>query len=159
MSTEQSVRDTVDRYYAALNAGLNGDPEPMLALWAHGTEATAMHPDGGRQMGWEEVRAQFEGWAAAVKDGRVEPHAVAIRLVTPDVAIVTAWERGQGVIGPETVKDDGRATLVLRRDGAAWKVVHHHVDVNERVRALAEAARAAATVDLADAVIPQPAHA
>ena len=160
MSTEQTIRDFVDRFYAALNRTLNGDPESMLALWSHGPEATVMHPDGARRMGWEEVRGAIEAWAAAVKDGRITPRDVSIRLVTSDVAIVTADELGQGTIGPETVAVDSRSTLVVRRDGAGWTAVHHHVDVAPRIRALVEAARAAAgSVDLANARIgpPQPA--
>lgn len=155
MSTEQTIREFVERFYAALNHTLNGDPAPMLALWPHGPEATVMHPDGGRQMGWEEVRGAIEAWAANVKDGRVTPRDVSIRLVTSDVAIVTADEVGEGTIGPETVAVDSRSTLVVRRDGAGWTAVHHHVDVNPRIRALARPARAAA-VDLTGTRIGSP---
>ncbi|HEX8242189.1 MAG TPA: nuclear transport factor 2 family protein [Longimicrobium sp.] len=155
MSTEQTIRDFVERFYAALNRTLNGHPAPMLELWSHGPEATVLHPDGALQVGWEEVRAAFEAWAATVHDGRITPRDVSIRLVTPDVAVVTAREVGQGSIGPETVAVDGRATLVVRREGGAWTAVHHHVDVDPRIRALAEAARAAA-VDLTGARIGSP---
>jgi ketosteroid isomerase-like protein len=152
MSTEQTVREFVERFYAAIERMLNGDPAPMLALWPHGPEATVMHPDGGRQMGWEEVRGAFEGWSSAVASGRVTPR---------DVSIVTSTEVGEGTIAGETVKVDSRATLVVRRDGAGWTAVHHHVDADARVRALAEAAQLAmASIDVSSARIgsPEPAH-
>jgi len=155
MSTEQTIREFVERFYAALNRTLNGDPAPMLALWTHGPEATVMHPDGARQMGPEEVRGAFEAWAAAVSAGRITPRDVSIRLVTSDVAVVSTVETGEGTIGPETVRVESRATLVVRRDGAGWTAVHHHVDVNPRIRALVEAAQAA-TVDVANARIGSP---
>jgi len=157
MSTEQTVRDFVERFYAAIDQMLNGDPAPMLELWSHGPEATVMHPDGARQMGWEEVRAAIQAWSTGMKNGRITPHDVSVRLVTPEVAIVTATEVGEGTIGAETVAVDSRATLVIRREGGAWSAVHHHVDVIPRVRALVEAARAAAaSVDVSAARIGSP---
>jgi ketosteroid isomerase-like protein len=154
MSTEQTIRDFVDRFYAAINQMLNGRGEPMEPLWSHGPEATVMHPDGTREMGWEEVRGAFRGWAAAVKDGRIEPREVAIRLVTSDVAVVTAHETGRGTIAGQAVEVDARATLVLRREGGGWTAVHHHVDADPKIRALAASARA--TLDLSGASIGSP---
>lgn len=154
MSTEQTIRDFVDRFYAAMNQVLNGRGEPMESLWSHGPEATVMHPDGAREMGWEEVRGAFRGWSAAVRDGRIEPREIAIRLVTSDVAVVTAREAACGTIAGQAVEVDARATLVLRRDGGGWTAVHHHVDVDPKIRALAETARA--IPDLAGASIGSP---
>ena len=136
MSMEEEIRHAVEQFYAAATSTLNGDARPMLALWADGPEATVMHPGGGRQVGREEVRAAWEGWAAAVRDGRVEPVDVSIRLLTPEVACVSAVERGQGTVGDVTIEVDQRATLVLRRDGTGWKAVHHHVDVIPALREL-----------------------
>ena len=154
MSTEQEIRAAVDAFYAALNQALNGDPRPMLALWSHGPEATAQHPDGARRLGWDEVRGAWEAWSHAVTGGRIAGEDAVVRLVTPDVAVVTAAERGEGTIGPETVAVGSRATLVLRREGREWKAVHHHVDEVPRIRALVEAA---AGVDVSAArIVPPP---
>lgn len=144
MSTEQEVRHAAERFYQALNRNLNGDAQPMRELWAHGPEATIQHPDGARRVGWTEVSDGWEAWARAVSAGRIEAVDLLVRLVTPDVAVVTTLERGEGTIGPETVQVNSRATLVLRRDGREWKAVHHHVDSDPRVRALVEQAGAAA---------------
>ena len=142
MSTEQEIRHAVEQFYAALSATLTGDAAPMLALWADGPEATVMHPGGGRQVGREEVRAAWEGWAGAVRDGRIEPADVTLRLLTPDVACVSAVERGEGTVGDVAIDVDQRATLVLRRDAGGWKAVHHHVDVIPALRDLMAAAAA-----------------
>ncbi|HET7461319.1 MAG TPA: nuclear transport factor 2 family protein [Longimicrobium sp.] len=144
MSTEQIIRSFVDRFYAALNQMLNGEPAPMLALWSAGAEATVMHPDGERLMGCEEVRGAIEAWAAGVCRGHIEPRGVSVRLVTGDVAVVSAVEAGRGTIAGETVEVEGRATLVIRRDAGQWKAVHHHVDVVPRVRELVRQRPAAA---------------
>ncbi|HEX5727490.1 MAG TPA: nuclear transport factor 2 family protein [Longimicrobiaceae bacterium] len=146
MSTEQQIRDCVDRFYAALDQALNGDPEPMLALWSHGPEATAQHPGGGRHVGWDEVEGAWRGWSQHVASGRIAGEEVSIRLLTPDVAAVAAVERGEGSIAGETVEVDARATLVLRRDGSGWRVVHHHVDLVPAIREIAERALASGGV-------------
>lgn len=136
MSTEQTIREFVDRFYAALNGVLNGEPAPMLELWSRGAEATVMHPDGERQMGCEEVRGAMHAWAAGVRHGHIEPRGVSVRMLTGDVAVVSAVETGRGTIAGETVEVEGRATLVIRRDAGQWKAVHHHVDAAPRVREL-----------------------
>lgn len=153
MSTEQEIRAAVDRFYQALHQNLNGDPAAMLELWTHGPEATVQHPGGGRQLGWDEVRGAWEAWARNVARGSITPEDVVVRLITPDVAVVTGAERGEGTIGPETVQVDSRVTLVLRREGREWKAVHHHLDVNPRIQALVQAAAGAATVDVSGARI------
>ena len=56
MSPEAEVRQASEQFYAALNRFLNGDTEPMMEVWSHGPDVTAMHPVPGRQVGWEGVR-------------------------------------------------------------------------------------------------------
>lgn len=31
----------------------NGDARPLSDIWSHGAAVTAMHPIGGRQVGWD----------------------------------------------------------------------------------------------------------
>lgn len=133
-STEQEIRGTLDQFYDNLTRALNGDPAAMVEAWSHGPEATVMHPAGGRQLGWEEVRAAWEQWASGVVKGEIRPADLAIRLLTPDVAVVSGLETGGGVIAGEHVAVNARMTLVLRREGGRWRPVHHHVDVIPEVR-------------------------
>src|SRR5829696_3872109 len=74
MAVEDEVRQASEQFYAALNSTLNGDPGPMMEVWSHGSDASAMHPFGSRSLGWEEVRASWEQAAQAVSDGRVSDH-------------------------------------------------------------------------------------
>src|SRR5215212_6394758 len=60
MAAEDEVRQASEQFYAALNRTLNGDPGPMEEIWSHGSDVSAMHPSGGRMVGWEEVRASWE---------------------------------------------------------------------------------------------------
>ena len=56
LEQELEVKRASDLFYAALNRLLKGDSAPMLTVWAHGPDVTTMHPIGGREIGWEQVR-------------------------------------------------------------------------------------------------------
>ena len=61
-----SIR-TRSRFYAALNSVLDGgDTGPMEEIWSHGRDVSAMHPFGGRMVGWDEVGASWEQAAQAL---------------------------------------------------------------------------------------------
>lgn len=57
MSTEAEVRKASKQFYAGLNRMVNGDADPLADIWSHSAAVTAMHPIGGRQVGWDAVRA------------------------------------------------------------------------------------------------------
>ena len=71
MAVEDEIRQASERFYAAINRAINGDPAPMTQVWSHGSDATTMHPLGGRETGWEEARASWEQAAQAFSDGQV----------------------------------------------------------------------------------------
>lgn len=48
------------QFYVALNSMLNGDALPLSDVWSHGSSVITMHPVGGRQVGWSEVRESWE---------------------------------------------------------------------------------------------------
>jgi SnoaL-like domain len=71
MSTEDEVRRASEQFYAALNNMANGDASAMSEIWSHDTVVTAMHPVGGRHVGWDEVRDSFQQVAQVASEGRV----------------------------------------------------------------------------------------
>ncbi|HEX6368756.1 MAG TPA: DUF4440 domain-containing protein [Longimicrobium sp.] len=141
--TEQEIRDAVHRLYGKVNQALNGDAGPILEEWSHAPDATVMHPGGGRQQGWDEVRAAWEQWAGSVTDGGVQAGELSIHLLAPDIALVSGHETGSGVLMGERCQVDARMTLVLRRENGRWRPVHHHADV---VPAIRDAATRAASL-------------
>ena len=60
MAAEDDVRQASDRFYTALNRMLNGDAGLLSEVWSHESDVTTMHPIGGRQVGWEQVRPVWE---------------------------------------------------------------------------------------------------
>jgi hypothetical protein len=59
MSTEDEVRKASEQFYAALNRMANGDARSLADIWSQGAGVTTMHPIGGREVGWDKVRASF----------------------------------------------------------------------------------------------------
>ena len=71
MATEDEVRQVSNQFYAALNRMANGDASPMMEVWSHSSDVTTMHPIGGREVGWEQVRVPWEQVAAMSGGGQV----------------------------------------------------------------------------------------
>lgn len=129
MSVEE-VRQASDRFYAVLNRVINGDmSEAMFDSFSHADDVTAMHPMGGRQVSWPEVRASFEAAASAISGGSVEVSDLRITLLGDDAACTTGIENAAATINGAPLSISVRCTNVYRREGGAWKLVHHHADL------------------------------
>jgi ketosteroid isomerase-like protein len=128
MSAEDEVRDASSKFYAALNRMANGDAGPLTGVWSHSATVTTMHPIGGREVGWDQVRKSWEQVAQLSSGGQVELADQAIR-VAGDLAYELGVERGRLTLAGQEVTIDHRVTNIYRREAGAWKIVHHHADV------------------------------
>ena len=133
MSTEEEVLQASEQFYAALNRFLNGDPKPMMEVWSHGPDVTAMHSVPGRQVGWEEVRATWEQFASLTSAGQVAVHDLLVR-VGGDLAYTIGSERIEATLAGERGQFEGRVTNIYRREAGGWKMVHHHIDLSPLVQ-------------------------
>ncbi len=133
MSTEEEVLQASEQFYAALNRFLNGDPKPMMEVWSHGPDVTAMHSVPGRQVGWEEVRATWEQFASLTSGGQVAVNDLLLR-VGSDLAYTIDTERIEATLAGERGQFEGRVTNIYRREAAGWKMVHHHIDLSPQVQ-------------------------
>ncbi len=129
MSTEDEVRKASDLFYSALNRMANGNAGAMGDIWSHGSTVTAMHPIGGREVGWEAVRTSFEQVAKLASDGKIEVKDQLIR-VAGDMAYELGIEHGQFKLGGHQVAIEQRVTNVYQRESGSWKIVHHHTDAS-----------------------------
>ncbi len=130
MAVEDDIRQASEQFYAAINRAINGDPGPMREVWSHGSDVTTMHPLGGRETGWEEVRASWEQVAQAFSDGQVSLENLVVVPISDDVAYTLGTEKGQAKLGEETVSIDWRVTNIYRREEGEWKMMLHHTDVS-----------------------------
>jgi ketosteroid isomerase-like protein len=131
MSTDDEVREASKRFYAALNAMLNGDAGSLADIWSHSATVTTMHPVGGRQVGWDEVRASWEQIARLASAGQVVMDDQIIR-VAGDAAYELGVERGHvKIAGQEVQAIEDRVTNIYLREAGQWKIVHHHTDISQ----------------------------
>jgi ketosteroid isomerase-like protein len=142
MSQEDEVRKASDQFYTALNRMLNGDGAPMADIWSHDATVTTLHPIGGRQTGWDEVRGSFEGVAGLASGGHADLADQSIH-VSGDLAYELGIERGQAKLAGEQVEIEQRVTNIYRREAGGWKLVHHHSDISPAMLALLSRQQAA----------------
>jgi ketosteroid isomerase-like protein len=126
MSTEDEVRTVSDKFYSGLS---RMDASALPEIWSHSNDVSTMHPMGGEQVGWEEVRASFEQAEGVMTDSHVELIDQRICAGT-DLAFETGIERGGAKLAGESVEFEHRVTNVYRREDGQWKMVHHHTDVS-----------------------------
>ena len=127
MTAEDEVRQVSDQFYAALNSMTHGDAGPMMEVWSHTSDVTTMHPIGGREVGWEQVRGPWEQTAAVASDGHVTLKDSLIWVVG-DLAYQVRTEAGEATMGGHDVSFEHRVTNIYRRQAGGWKIVHHHSD-------------------------------
>ena len=129
MTTKGEIREVSAQFYAALKRMLNGDPRALSDVWSHGSFVTAMHPLGGRQVGWAEVRKTWEQIARRSSDGKVELKDQLIRLAE-EVAYEVGVEHIEAKLGGQKVAAKIRVTNIYQREAGAWKITHHHTDAS-----------------------------
>ena len=128
MSTEDEVREASEQFYAAVNRMITGDAAPLSEIWSHSDTVTTMHPIGGRQVGWDEVRGSWEQTAQLAEGGQVELLDQIVQ-VAGDIAYELGVERGQAVFAGQSVAFEQRVTNIYRHEAGGWKIVHHHTDL------------------------------
>jgi ketosteroid isomerase-like protein len=142
MSAEDDVRKASAGFYAALNRMTDGDAGSLAAVWSHDATVTTMHPIGGRETGWDDVRGSFEGVAQLASEGHVDLRDQSIQ-VTGDLAYEVGVEQGQFTLAGEQIAIDQRVTNVYRREAGQWRMVHHHTDVSPAMVAILRRLQAA----------------
>jgi ketosteroid isomerase-like protein len=128
MTADAEVLKASEQFYAALNRTANGDASAMPEIWSHSADVTTMHPIGGREAGWNQVRGSWEQVAKLATAGQVRLVDQLIH-VSGDLACEVGVERGKVTMVGQEAPFDHRVTNVYRREGGKWKIVHHHTDV------------------------------
>jgi ketosteroid isomerase-like protein len=132
MSAESDIRKASDKFYVALNRMLNGDLTPMVDAWSHNSDVSTMHPIGGSQIGWDEIRTSWENLAKICTNGRVELRDQRIS-VGSDFSYELGTEHLDVLLAGNEVHANFRVTNIYRREGSDWKMVHHHTDLSPMI--------------------------
>ena len=129
MSAEDEVRQASTQFYAALNRMLNGDAGSLAGVWSHSAGVTTMHPIGGREVGWDNVRAAFGQVAQLASAGQAKLNNQLIQA-SGDIAYEVGDESGQCTLAGQQIAIDHRVTNVYRKETGGWRIVHHHTDTS-----------------------------
>jgi ketosteroid isomerase-like protein len=129
MSAENEVRSASEQFYSALNRMAKGEAGAMNAVWSHCTGTTALHPIGGRDVGWDKIGTSFDNVAGIASGGEIRLKDQLIQ-VNGDLAYEVGTEAGTLTLGGLKASIEHRVTNIYRREPGGWKVVHHHTDTS-----------------------------
>ena len=124
---EQELRQASNGFYAALREVVAGDASAMDGIWSHDPAVVTMHPLGGRQEGWDQIRASWGMVSGIGQKVDIDLHD-ATYFVAGNIGIVTGFERGDLNFGGRHLDYSARVTNVFCYEGGAWKAALHHVD-------------------------------
>lgn len=130
MSEVNRIRTASDNFYKALNRMAAGDAAPMAEAWVSTAEASAQHPIGGRDEGYDNVIASFSKVAEIAEGGDIRLLDQKI-VAGSDMALETGVEKGTIKIAGTKATIDHRVTNVYLRSNGVWKIVHHHTDLSD----------------------------
>jgi ketosteroid isomerase-like protein len=129
MTDNYEVRAASEKFYAGLNRMANGEVGALADSWSQSPMVTAMHPIGGRDIGWDAVSNAFNQVAGLASDGNIELKDQRIQVMG-DVAYEVGVESGNFKLGGHDVELEHRVTNIYRQESGTWKVVHHHTDIS-----------------------------
>ena len=126
-ASEAATRTAVRAAFDALIDGITrADAEAVMALYWNSPQLLVFNNNGTVTKSWTQVQTNRTSLYANVRDVKLATSDVRVQPLGADAAVVTAlWTQTQNYKGtPESAT--GRMTLVFRRMGTDWKVVHAH---------------------------------
>lgn len=128
--TDQDLKDLIRRAADANAALLRGDVAGYLALISHARDYTLMSPFGGAPTrGFDPSPDRIAAMARFFLGGKMEDLEVVQTYASGDLAVLAVIERQRAEIGGLPEQEWSlRVTLVFRREGASWQLVHRHAD-------------------------------
>jgi ketosteroid isomerase-like protein len=120
----------VEAYREALVSYLRGDPRLVTEFFSRSDDVTLANPLGPPRRGPVEVDNAIAEGAAQLSDGSIRGFEEVSRYSTPDLGYVVQIERAQARLpGSEDMRPIAlRVTMIFRREGDTWRVVHRHAD-------------------------------
>lgn len=125
----EPLADLIDRWSVAAQAYLDGDLRTYADLANHASDYVLTPPNGG------DPRRSFDGsedaaaWTARTFRGGQADVEVFQSYASGDLAVLVAVERQHGTVGELPRQEWSlRLTLVFRREGDGWRLVHRHAD-------------------------------
>jgi len=127
--TEADLDELVGILGEATSAFIGGDMRRYFSLVKHAEDYTLMAPHGGDVAGWFEVTDEvIEQMEQMFRSGEGTLEVVQT-YASGNLAVIVGVEHQHGEIGDLPAQDWSlRVTLVFRREGGEWWLVHRHAD-------------------------------
>lgn len=109
---------------------VRGHPEPFKQLWSRGEDVTLVGGLGGQiERGWAGVARRLD-WVSTQYSEGSRDHEEVSRMVGQEMAYVVQRETIRFRVPNQNreVTQVLRATMVFRREGGVWRIVHRHAD-------------------------------
>ena len=128
-SSEQEIADLVRKTEARASAFMRGDMDHWSSMTRIADDFTLMQPFGGEaSRGFEMSPERLARLASYFKNGDAKVELVQ-SYASGDLVVLAVIERQHGEVGGLPDQDWSlRVTLVYRRQGAEWWLVHRHAD-------------------------------
>jgi ketosteroid isomerase-like protein len=122
------VDTLIDRADKANAAFMNGDAAASFAMNRHSDDFTIMTPFGGFSHGLDIAPDKVQAMARRFRSATTGFEVVAT-YASETLVVIAAIERQRGIVGDLPEQDWSlRVTLVYRRTGTDWELVHRHAD-------------------------------
>jgi ketosteroid isomerase-like protein len=127
--TESDVADLVRRMDEAADSYMRGDVRHYLSLFDHPDEFTLMPPYGGEtRHGFSNSEEAIAETIAFFASGEATLE-LEKSYASGDMVVLVAVERQHGEVGGMPDQDWSlRVTLLFRRSGDRWQLLHRHAD-------------------------------
>jgi ketosteroid isomerase-like protein len=128
--TDDDLGKLIERVREAAGALIQGDVRRYFALVNEAPDYTLMPPTGGpTRHGFDSSPATIEALEEFFAGKGVAELEVEQTYVSGDLVVLVGVERQHGTVGGLPEQDWSlRVTLVFRREGSDWRLVHRHAD-------------------------------
>lgn len=129
-TTEQGVRQAIERLHAAMNTLMSGDTSAIKALCSHRDDVTAFLGWGGYEKGWQEVSERWDWAGEQLKGGEPVTYQNLTTIITAGLAYTTDIEtiRVQLDGMDKRTQWSNRVTHIFRLEDGEWRLVHRHAN-------------------------------
>ncbi len=139
MDAQKGFQDAIEDLKTATQEFCKGHAGPTKVLWSNAPDVTLMGGWGSYESTWREVGPRIDWAAARYLEGTVTFETIANGEdgnlgYTVGIERYAARVQGSDAMRPIAL----RVTLIYRREGGAWRIIHRHADaIMEKLEATA----------------------